>query len=397
MITLDDVLAARAAIGDRARNTPLKRSTTLSKATGGDVHLKLESFQRTGSFKVRGALNRIAALTQDEREAGVVAASAGNHAQGVAFAATAAGVRSDVFMPEDAPMAKVLATKAYGARVHLEGRDYQAAQEAAEAYRQERGGVFVHAFDDPLIMAGQGTLGLEVLEALPELDTILVPIGGGGLISGIATAVKATRPEVRVVGVQAAGASTVAPSLNKGQIVPLDEVATMADGIACRRLGSRTFPVIQDLVDEVVTVEEGEIAAAVLFLLERTKVLAEGAGAVTLAALQSGRVDVKGQQTCLVVSGGNIDTTLLGRLLRHGMVQEGRIVEIETTIPDRPGEVARLLAHLGGLKANVLDIHHDRHRADIALHQTRVIVALETKGPEHVERIRASLADAGYA
>ncbi len=395
MVSLADIQAARKAIA-AARNTPMKRSTTLSHATGADFHLKLENFQRTGSFKVRGALNKIHSLDETERARGVVAASAGNHAQGVAFAATLAGVASHIFMPEGAAHAKAVATKGYGANIHLVGKDYQEAFEAAQAFCEEQGSVFVHAFDDPWIIAGQGTLGLELLEDLPDVDAVLVPIGGGGLIAGVATAIKEQRPDVRIIGVQAEGASTVAPSLEKGAVVPLDEVHTMADGIACRRLGELTFAAIQKHVDEVVTVDESEIAAAILFLLERTKVAVEGAGAVTLAAAMSGRVDLKGTKACAVVSGGNIDMTLLSRIIQRGLVKEGRIVVLETEIDDQPGAIARLLDALAEARANVLDIHHDRLRSTVPLHKTHVEVHVETRGPKHVAELVQGLQDAGY-
>ncbi len=395
-IGLDDIEAARQTIQDTVRNTPMKRSTTLSKLTGGDIHLKLENFQRTGSFKVRGAMNKLRSLDRQEKAAGVVCASAGNHAQGVAFAATREGVACDVFMPSDATLAKVVATRGYGATVHLRGLDYQEAYEYARAYQEEQGKVFVHAFDDPRIMAGQGTLALEVLEEVPDLDVILVPIGGGGLIGGVATAIKALRPACRVVGVQAAGASSVAESLNKGRVVPLDEVHTMADGIACRRLGDLTFEAIQAHVDEVVTVSEAEIASSILYLLERAKVGAEGAGAVALAAAMHGHVDLEGKKTCVVVSGGNIDMTLMSRIIDRGLVTEGRVAVLETEVPDRPGAIAHLLALLGEHKANVLDVRHDRHRLDVPLHRTHVEVHVETRGHDHIEELRRVLRESGY-
>ncbi len=395
-ISIDDVERAQDVIKGIVRKTPIKRSTTLSDITGADFYLKLENFQRTGSFKVRGALNKINSLTDAERATGVVAASAGNHAQGVAYAATKAGVKADIFMPVDATHAKVVATKSYGAKVHLAGTDYQSAYEAARAYCDERGATFVHAFDDPFIMAGQGTLGLEILDDVPGLDTILIPIGGGGLIAGIATAIRARKPEARIIGVQAEGASTVAASLDKGYVVPADEVKTMADGIACRRLGDLTFDVIKDLVDEVVTVSEGEIASAILFLLERSKAMAEGAGAVTLAAAMHGKVDLKGRTAVAVISGGNIDMTLVSRIIQHGMVKAGRIVVIETAISDKPGSIAKLLGLLAKHKASVIDITHDRYRLELSLQETFVEVHVETRGPEHVEELRTVLAEAGY-
>lgn len=395
-ISLADILKARDAIQDTVRRTPMKRSSSVSDIVGGDMHLKLENFQRTGSFKVRGASWKIQNLTDDEREAGVVCASAGNHAQGVAYAAKRAGVDAHVFMPADAPIAKVSATRNYGAQVHLEGRDYQDAYEAAVRFQKDHGQAFVHAYDDPFIMAGQGTLGLEVHEDVGRLDAILVPIGGGGLIAGVATAMKALQPDCKVIGVQAAGASTVADSLQKGEVVPLDEVNTMADGIACRNLGSQTFDVIRDKVDQVVTVEESEIAQAILFLLERTKTTVEGAGAVTLAAAMHGAVDLQGKTSCAVISGGNIDMTLMGRIIQQGLVESGRIVAFETTVPDRPGAIASLLDLLAKQRANVLDVDHDRYRVGVPLHRVAVDVHLETRGPEHAEKLLKVLTEAGY-
>lgn len=395
-LTLADVQRAHALLKGSVRRTPMKRSSSLSALTGGDFHLKLENFQLTGSFKVRGALNKLHSLTPAERRSGVVAASAGNHAQGVAYAARKAGVTCDIFMPEEATLAKVVATKGYGATVHLAGRDYQEAYEAAIRFQQERGATYIHAFDDHAVMAGQGTLGLEILEDLPAVDTVLVPIGGGGLISGIATALKGLKPSVRVIGVQAEGASTIAPSLQKGAPIALDAVETMADGIAVRKANPTTLALIRERVDQVVTVGESEIAAAILFLLERTKAVAEGAGAVTLAAAMHRKVDLAGRTACALVSGGNIDMTLVSRIIRRGLVKEGRIAVVRGTISDRPGGLAQFLAQLARLKASVIDLHHDRHRPDIPLNRTGIEVHVEARGPEHIDEIRKALAAAGY-
>ena len=396
VIELADVQAAWDVVRGQVRHTPVKRSSSLSQATGADMHLKLENFQRTGSFKVRGALNKVHALTPAERKAGVVAASAGNHAQGVAYAAAKAGVHATIFMPEDATLAKVQATKGYGAEVRLAGKDYQEAYEAAVAHQKRTGATFVHAFEDPLVMAGQGTLGLEMLQDIPEMDTVLVPIGGGGLIAGIATAVKALKPGIQVIGVQAAGASSIAPSLQKGSPVTLDEAQTMADGIAVRRSGALTLEVIKARVDQVVTVSEPEIAAAILFLLERQKAVVEGAGAVTLAAAMHGKVELAGRHACALVSGGNIDMTLVSRIIQKGLVKEGRIAVLETVISDKPGSLASFLQVLARNKASVIDLHHDRDRLDLALNRTAVEVHVETRGPEHIAEVQKALADAGY-
>jgi threonine dehydratase len=394
--TLDDVKRAMALVRPLVRHTPMKHSSTLGELTKSDFNLKLENFQITGSFKVRGALNRIHALTPEEKRRGVVAASAGNHAQGVAYAARKMGVACTIFMPEEATLAKVRATKSYGAAVHLAGKDYQEAFEHAQEFQRKSGAVYVHAFDDALVMAGQGTLGLEIKEDLPKVDTVLVPIGGGGLISGVATALKGLDPKVKVIGVQAEGANTVAPSLQKGVPITLDSADTMADGIAVRKMSPMTLPIIRRLVDEVVTVDESEIAAAILFLLERAKTLAEGAGAVTLAAAMHGKVDLAGRTACAVISGGNIDMPLVSRIIRRGMVKEGRIAVVTTDISDRPGSLAALLGLLAKHKASVIDLHHDRHRTDISLNRTGIEVHVETRGREHIEEIRNALKAAGY-
>jgi threonine dehydratase len=394
--SLADVQAAMRLVRPLVRRTPMKHSSTLGKMTGSDFRLKLENFQITGSFKVRGALNKVHSLSPEEKKRGVVAASAGNHAQGVAYAAGKMGVQCTIFMPELATVSKVRATQGYGAKVHLVGKDYQEAYEKAIEHQEKTGAVYVHAFDDPLIMAGQGTLGLEVKEDVPDLDTVLVPIGGGGLIGGVATALKGLDPKIRVIGVQAEGASTIAPSLEKGVPVNLEQADTMADGIAVRRPGKLTLPIIRKLVDEVVTVDESEIASAILFLLERTKAVAEGAGAVTLAAALHGKVDLKGAKACAIVSGGNVDMSLVSRIIRRGLVKEGRIAVITTDISDRPGSLAALLSLLAHHKASVIDLHHDRHRTDISLNRTGVEVHLETRGAEHIEEIQAALRKAGY-
>jgi len=397
VVSLADIQRAMQFLRPMVRHTPLKHSQHLTDTTGAkSFNLKLENFQITGSFKVRGALNRINALTPEERKRGVVAASAGNHAQGVAYAARKMGVACTIFMPEQATLSKAQATKAYGAAVHLEGKDYQEAYERALAFQQASGAVYVHAFDDPLIMAGQGTLGLEVKEDLPQADTVLVPIGGGGLISGVATALKGLDPRIKVIGVQAEGASTIAPSLQKGVSVTLESADTMADGIAVRKPGTLTLPIIRERVDEVVTVDESEIAAAILFLLERTKAVAEGAGAVTLAAAMHGKVDLKGKTACAVISGGNIDMPLVSRIIRRGLVKEGRIAVLTTILSDAPGSLAALLSLLAQRKASVIDLHHDRHRADVPLNRTVVEVHVETRGPAHIAELRQALEKAGY-
>jgi len=397
MLAFEDVLAARDRVAETARHTPLDYSHTFSAMTGADVHLKLELFQRTGAFKIRGATNRIATLSDAEREAGVVTASAGNHAQGVALAATRIGVDSTIVMPERAPVSKVQATESYGGRVVLHGRDYDEAAEKAHEIEREEGRTYVHAFDDEMIMAGQGTIGLEIYEDLPGVDTVVVPIGGGGLISGIATALKGQDEDVRVIGVQAEGASSVAESLQKGHRVERDSVQTIADGIATRTVGERTFEVITERVDEVVTVSDPEIAVALTTLLERSKTLAEGAGAVPLAALLEGKFDYdEGETIVPALCGGNIDLNTLTNVIMRGLVETGRYCKIKTVLEDRPGSLEELVEVLSAAKVNIYGIEHDRTSRDIAMNDAEVELDLETRGEEHVAELLAALEAAGY-
>jgi threonine dehydratase len=366
--------------------------------TGAEVHLKLENFQRTGAFKIRGATNRIATLSPEDREAGVVTASAGNHAQGVALAATRADVDATVVMPEYAPVSKVNATRRYGGRVVLHGADYSEAQRRAHEIESEEGRTYVHAFDDPAVMAGQGTLGLEIVEQCPAVETVVVGVGGGGLISGVATAVKAKSPGTRVVGVQAEGASSLKPSLEKGEIVELDAVDTIADGIATRRVGDRTFEVIRERVDEVVTVSDEEIAMAVTHLLERSKALVEGAGAVPLAAVLAEAFDYDdGEVVVPTLCGGNIDLNVLTTVLMRGLVETGRYLRIRTTLKDRPGALLHLTDVITDHRTNIHAIHHDRTSKDVAMNAAEVELDLETRGENHVQELLADLREHGYA
>jgi len=397
MIDLDDVLAASERVAATARHTPLDYSHTFSAMTGADVHLKLETFQRTGSFKIRGATNRIATLSDAQQDAGVVTASAGNHAQGVALAASRTGVDSTIVMPEHAPVSKVTATRNYGGRVVLHGEDYDEAAERAHEIEREEGRTYVHAFDDPMVMAGQGTIGLEIAEDLPGVETVVVPIGGGGLISGIATALKARDPEIRVVGVQAEGAASVARSLDKGEVVERDGVETIADGIATRKVGELTFEVIGERVDEVVTVTDDETAVALTTLLERSKTLVEGAGAVALAALLEGRFDYADDETVVpCLCGGNIDLNVLTTVIMRGLARTGRYLRLRTELKDRPGELERLSGIVSDHRANIYAIRHDRRSRDVAMNDAEVELDLETRGPDHVDRLLDALDDAGY-
>jgi len=397
MLSLADVRAARERVGEVARETPLDYSHTFSEMTGADVHLKLENFQRTGAFKIRGATNCIALLSDEEREAGVVTASAGNHAQGVSLAATRAGVDATVVMPEGAPISKVRATRRYGGTVVLHGADYNEAEAKAHELEREEGRTYVHAYDDPTVMAGQGTIGLEIVEQCPDVETVVVPIGGGGLISGIATAVKGLRPGTRVIGVQAEGASSVADSLRRGEIVELDRVDTIADGIATRHVGERPFEVIRERVDEVVTVSDEEIAVALTYLLERSKTLVEGAGAVALAALLADAFDYEPDETIVpALCGGNIDMNQLTTVIVRGLVATGRYLRFRTVLKDRPGALEDLIAVVADHDANIYAIRHDRTSRDVAMNAAEVELDVETWSHEHAAELVDGVEERGY-
>ncbi|GAB3668446.1 threonine ammonia-lyase [Halopiger thermotolerans] len=397
MLDRSDILEARDRVRETSRHTPLEYSHTYSSMTGADVHLKLETFQRTGAFKIRGATNRIATLSEEQKDAGVVTASAGNHAQGVALAATRVGVDSKIVMPEHAPISKVKATESYGAEVVLHGADYAEAAEHAHELEREEGRTYVHAFDDELVMAGQGTIGLEIVEDCPEVETVVVPIGGGGLISGIAAAVKGENPDARVIGVQAEGASSAAASLQKGERVSLEGVETIADGIATRSIGERPFEHIQEYVDEVVTVSDPEIAVTITYLLERSKTLVEGAGAVPLAAVLFEKFDYADDETIVpVLSGGNIDLNTLTNVIVRGLVETGRYLKIRTVLTDQPGALEELLEIFTDHRANIYAIHHDRTSREVEMSDTEVEIELEMRGPDHVDAFLSDLREAGY-
>jgi threonine dehydratase len=384
--TLADIEAARGRIGALARVTPVYSSETLSRRSGRPVVLKAENLQRTGSFKIRGAVNKIATLTNAERTAGVVTASAGNHGQAVALAAREAGVAATVFMPQDAPMAKVDATRRYGADVILVGEGYDEAQIAAKE-RAEEGATLVHAFEDDIVIAGQGTLGLELAEQVGDLETLVVPVGGGGLASGIAVALKELRPEVKIVGVQADTCAPFAGSEPRGH--------TIADGIAVKQPGELTSRILADRLDGFVTVTDQEIAEAIVLLLERVKLVVEGAGAAPVAALLGGMVAGSGP-ACALLSGGNIDATLLIEVARHGLTQAGRFLVMRTRLDDRPGELVRLLSLIAGERVNVLAVEHHREGMDLPVTGTEVELTLSTRDEEHCTELLARLAEWGY-
>ncbi|MBK3554974.1 threonine ammonia-lyase [Streptomyces globisporus] len=394
-LILDDVRGAQKMLDGVARVTALEGSRHLTGLVGAPVHLKCENLQRTGSFKLRGAYVRISGLTPVERAAGVVAASAGNHAQGVALASSLLGVRSTVFMPVGAPLPKVAATREYGAEVRLHGQVVDETLAAAERYAEETGAVFIHPFDHPDIIAGQGTVGLEILEQCPEVRTIVLGIGGGGFAAGVAVAVKALRPDVRIVGVQAEGAACYPPSLAAGYPVSLDAPATMADGIKVGRPGDVPFALVEELVDEVRTVTEDELSRALLLCLERAKLVVEPAGASPVAALLSDPKAFRGPVVA-VLSGGNVDPLLMQRILRHGMSAAGRYLSLRLRLTDRPGALAALLATLTVADANVLDISHVRTDPRLGLTEAEVDLYLETKGPQHCADVEETLRAEGY-
>ncbi|MHA5049211.1 threonine ammonia-lyase [Streptomyces sp. SD15] len=394
-VTLDDVRGAQKMLTGVARMTAMEGSRYLSQLVGAPVHFKCENLQRTGSFKLRGAYVRIAGLLPEERAAGVVAASAGNHAQGVALASSLLGVRSTVFMPTGAPLPKVAATRDYGAEVRLYGQVVDETLAAAQEYAARTGAVFIHPFDHPDIIAGQGTVGLEILEQCPEVRTIVVGIGGGGLAAGVAVAVKALRPDVRVVGVQAAGAAAYPPSLAAGRPVTIENPATMADGIKVGRPGDVPFQLVGDLVDEVRTVSEDNLSSALLLCLERAKLVVEPAGASPVAALLREPKAFEGPVVALL-SGGNVDPLLMQRILRHGMAAGGRYLAVTLRLTDRPGALATLLGVLSVADANVLDVSHVRTDPRLGLTEVEVELHLETKGPEHCAEVERALREAGY-
>lgn len=396
-VALEDVLAAQELLSSIVSPTPLEFSRALSDRVGGDVHLKCENLQRAGSFKIRGAYTRMSRLSDEEKARGVVAASAGNHAQGVALAAQLLGIRSTVFMPLGAPIPKLMATRAYGAHIEQLGTSIDECLVRARQFEAETGAVLIHPFDHVDIVAGQGTCGLEILEQCPDVKTILVSVGGGGLLAGIATVVKARRPDVRVIGVQAENAAAYPKSLSAGRPVPLSSMATMADGIAVGCPGEVPFAIVRELVDSIETVSEDTLSRAVLFLLERAKLLVEPAGAAAVARLLDAGTGVHDGPVVAVLSGGNIDPLLLLRIIRHGLVIAGRYLQFRVRVPDRPGSLAGLLADLADADANVVDIGHVRTSATLPVDEVEIAVQLEAKGRAHCEELLSTLRDKGYS
>jgi threonine dehydratase len=396
ILTLPDILAARERLRDSIYYSPCPHSQMLSALTGQQVYLKLENLQMTGSFKERGALNRIAVLTPEQASRGVIAASAGNHAQGVAYHATKRGIRALIVMPLTTPLVKVTATRGFGAEVLLYGANYDEAFAEAMRLCDEQELTFIHPFDDPHVMAGQGTIGLELLEQVPQLEAVVVPIGGGGLIGGVACAIKESRPDVRIVGVQTARLPSMAAAVEAHEPVTVEPATTIADGIAVRRAGNLTLPVVEKYVDEIVTVDEDEIASAILMLLEREKTLAEGAGAAALAALLQQRTSLKAAHTAVLVCGGNIDVTLLARIIERGMVQDGRLIRLRIHLLDKPGALHDLTRLIAEHRANIVDTLHNRAYYGVNLGDTVIDITMETRGREQVAELLNALTEAGY-
>jgi threonine dehydratase len=397
MVKLTDIHAALGRLRDSIYLSPYTHSESFSRATGNEVFLKLDNHQKTGAFKERGALNKLLTLSDAERGHGVITASAGNHAQGLAYHAGRHGIHALICMPLTTPLIKVSAAKGYGAEVVLSGANYDEAYEEAVRRAQHEQRTFVHAFDDEAVIAGQGTLGLEILQQHPEVEAIVVPIGGGGLIGGIACAVKETKPSVQVFGVQPARLPSMQVAIAEGKPVTLSPAATIADGIAVRRAGERTLPMVQRYVDQIVTVNEEEIANAILLLLEREKTLAEGAGAAAMAAVVNHKLPLSGKKVAVLVCGGNIDVTLLSRIIERGLVKDGRLVRLRVHLPDYPGALHRLTGILAQHRANIVETSYDRAYYGVNLGETAIDITMETRGPDHIAEILSALGAGGYA
>lgn len=395
-VTIAGIWEAHKLLKPRIHHTPLTPSRTLRDLTGADIYLKAENMQRSGSFKVRGASYKLSRLTEQEYRRGVIAASAGNHAQGVAIAAAYYNIPCTIVMPETAPLAKVTATQGYGAEVVLHGFTYDDAYQHCLDLQAETGATFIHAFDDPDVVAGQGTLGLEMLSDLPDADAIVVPIGGGGLIAGIAIAARALRPDITIIGVQAAGAASCRASLDTGELQTLPAITTIADGIAVKRPGTLTFSIIQRLVDDVVLVNDETIISAVLLLMERNKMLVEGAGAAGVAAMLSGTIKLQDKKVLVPLTGGNIDINLVSRFIEHGLAAAGRYFVMHTRLTDRPGELMRLLEIIAEMRINVIDVRHQRISSRLPIMEREETLTLETRDRAQCEQLLQRLRTAGY-
>jgi threonine dehydratase len=395
VLKFSDIVAARSTLRGVAKLTSISHSKSFSQMSGSNIFMKLENMQTTGAFKVRGAYNKLANLSPEERAKGVVAASAGNHAQGVAFSATKLGMQSTIFMPIFTPPLKVLATKGYGANVVLTGESFDDSFLASQEYTKQHDASYIHPFNDPLIIAGQGTIGLEIYEQQPDVDAVIVPIGGGGLIAGIAMAIKEMNPKVRVIGVNAAGAASMVASREANEIVSLPSVSTIADGIAVKTPGTLTFDIIQKYVDDIVSVTDTEIAHAAYLLLQRGKLLAEPAGVTSVAAALFNKVDLKGKNVVPVVSGGNINMRLLEQIIEKGMVEEGLRASIRLIIPDQSGELKRVLSIFEGLKVNIYDIKHERSLSRVEVGKSLVTISMNLQDQKQLDTIMTMLQEHG--
>ncbi|MGA8368098.1 MAG: threonine ammonia-lyase [Candidatus Acidiferrales bacterium] len=397
LVTIETIEAAAKRIHGSIFLSPFVRSETFSQLTGNSIFFKLENLQMTGAFKERGALNKILLLTAEERRRGVIAASAGNHAQAVAYHAGQRGIAAQICMPLTTPLVKVSATRGYGAEVILAGANYDEACEEAVRRSRERGLTFIHPFDDEAVIAGQGTLGIEMLEQAADLDAVVIPVGGGGLIAGLACAVKEKRPKIRVIGVQSSKLPSMKAAMEHNGPVTLPANKTIADGIAVRCAGAVTFPLVRKYVDEIVTVDDEEIANAILLLLEKEKTLTEGAGAVAVAAVLNRKVPGAGKKVGVLISGGNIDVTLLSRIIERGLVKDGRLLRIRVHLPDHPGALVRLSTVIADHKANIIETLYDRAYYGVVLGDTVIDITVEMRGPEHIAELKAALDAAGYA
>jgi threonine dehydratase len=397
LVTLEQIEHAHAKLRTITINTPLLPSVRLSDDIGAPTFVKAENTQRAGSFKLRGAYNKMASLRPDDLKRGIITHSAGNHAQGVALAGRLVGAPVTVVMPEYAPLAKIAATKRYGAEVILHGKSFDDAGTYAQQLREEHGLTYVHAFDDPLVVAGQGTLGLEIFDALPDVGTIVVPVGGGGLIGGVATVARALKPNTRIIGVQAEGCPSIRLSLQAGMPVVVPQARTIADGIAVKKPGAVTLPLIRDLVDDIVTVDEDEIARGIVYALQTLRQVSEGAGAVGIAALLSGKITPRAdEKLCVILSGGNIDPNFLARVIEQVLVQQGRYIVLHTSVPDRPGNLSRLLDFVAGEGANVIEVNHRRAAWQVSVDRTGIEMILEVRDEQHGRSVVRALNSAGY-
>ncbi len=396
-VNLKSIEAARDAVAKKIIRTPLTYSTMLSELVECEVHLKLENLQLTGAYKVRGALNKISKLTESERAAGIIASSAGNHAQGVALAAKKNGIKATIVMPETTPLSKVLGTKRFGADVVFHGKFYDEAYQYAKTLQQERGLTFIHPFNDPDIISGQGTIGLEIYEDMKDLDMVVIPIGGGGLISGVSTALKELNPKIKIIGVEATNMAAMNESIKADKLVKIAKKKTIADGIAVTEVKDLTFNIVKKNVDEIVTVSETEMAHSVMQLLEVEKILVEPSGAASFAAIYYDKIkNIKGKKIGLVISGGNIDLNFLDKIIERGLIADGRLLNFKVIVPDNPGMISEVSSIIGNAGANILDIFHDRFNQYSNFEQTQVKFTIETKGHEHVKEILSKIEQSGF-